>query len=150
MASAPDLVAAYAPSAAAALADARNLAATVTDVRRVELARLRIAMLLGNRQALATRSPAAIEAGLSEEAIAALPRWPSSDLFDETDRACLALAEQFVIDVSGVSDRDVQPVLDGLGPQGLYGFVQSLWVSDMTQRLEMALGCVAERIGLDS
>ncbi len=149
MASVTDLVAAYAPPAAAALADACDLAATVTDPRRAELARLRIAMLLGNERALAARSPAAVEAGLSEETIEALTRWPSSDLFDETDRACLGLAEQFVIDVSGVTDRDVQPVLDGLGPQGLYGFVQSLWVSDMTQRLEMTLGGVAERIGLD-
>lgn len=139
MASASDLLAAHAPQAASALDEARDLAATVADPRRAELARLRIAMLLGHDRALTARSPAAVEAGLSEDTVGALANWPSSDLFDDTDRACLGLAEQFVIDVSGVTDRDVQPVLEGLGPQGLYGFVQSLWVSDMTQRLELAL-----------
>lgn len=139
VASAADLLSVHAPQAGVALGAAQSLAATVTDPRRLELARLRIAMLLGNDRALAERSPAALEAGLSEETVDALARWPSSDLFDETDRACLGLAEQFVIDVSGVTDRDVQPVLERLGPEGLYGFVQALWVWDMTQRLELAL-----------
>ena len=63
-------------------------------------------------------------------------------MFSATDRACIALAEQFVIDVSGVTDDDVARVLDALGPVGLYGFVLALYVFDMTQRLELSLGAV--------
>jgi alkylhydroperoxidase family enzyme len=131
------------PDAAAALADAESLVPSV-DARRVELARLRIAMLLGDTAALAERSATATAAGVTDETVAQLAQWPTSELFDRTDRACLGLAEQFVIDVSGVTDEDVQPVLEGLGAAGLYGFVQSLWVSDMGQRLEMALSAVLD------
>lgn len=129
----------YAAGAAAELEEARRLAGTVVEPRIVLLARLRIAMLLGNRQVPADLSAACLEAGLAEEVIGSISMWPSSPLFSDAERACLALAEQFVVDVSGVSDGDVAPVLAALGPAGLYGFVQALWVFDMSQRLELAL-----------
>ncbi len=134
----------YAPDAAEPLAAAQLRTATVVDPAIVELTRLRIAMLLSNRGALRRdRNPAAVAAGLTEDKVGALAAWPSSPLFSETDRACLGLAEQFVIDVSSVSDSLVAHVLEALGPAGLYGYVQALWVLDMTQRLELSMNAAA-------
>lgn len=48
------------------------------------------------------------DAGVSEEQINALTSWPSSDLFDEPTRACLALTDELV--AARVSDE----TLDGL------------------------------------
>jgi hypothetical protein len=114
-----------APGAADHLADARRLAASLPDAELVELARCRVRDLLAP--------------GASEKA-AALRHWPTSPLVSKTERACLGLAEQFVIDVSAVGDADTEPVLEALGPAGLYGFVQALWVIDMSERLERCLG----------
>jgi alkylhydroperoxidase family enzyme len=115
------------------------LAQTIVDPILVELARLRIASLLGNEAALSVRSEAATSAGLSEAKIQAIAQWPTSPLYDEGERATLALTEQFVIDVGGITDEQTQSVLDAIGPAGLQGLVQALYVHDMSQRLEMSL-----------
>jgi hypothetical protein len=128
---ASDLLQGEAAEAGAFLDEAWRLVGGTVDPRRAELARLRIAGLLGDR-------PTPSEA-VSAAEVAELSRWPTSGRFDPVDRACLALAEQFVIDVSGVTDAEIGPVLQALGPEGLYRFVQALWLFDMTCRLDMAL-----------
>lgn len=132
---------AWAPEAALELGVAESLVAPVSG-RVGQLARLRIAWLLGGPAALEHRRPEAIASGIDGATIDALSTWTASPLFDEADRACLALAEQFVIDVSAVTDADVEAVLDHLGPAGLYGFVQCLWGGEMTERLRLGLGAV--------
>ncbi len=132
---------AWAPEAASQLEEVESLAAGVSG-RVGQLARLRIAWLLGGAGALERQRPSALAAGLDEQTVAAIGRWTTSPLFDGTDRACLALAEQFVIDVSGVTDADVDAVLQRLGPSSLYGFVQTLWAADMAGRMRLALGAV--------
>jgi alkylhydroperoxidase family enzyme len=108
----------------------------VVDPTIVELARLRIAMLLGNQAELARRPPQA--PALAEEKFAALSSWPTSPLFSEIERACLGLTEQFVIDVAGVSDADVTAVSTHFDPAQLYGFVNALYILDYSQRLQLA------------
>ena len=61
-------------------------------------------MLFGCPAELAWRTPAAVSAGLEEERIEALAHWPTSQRFGPRERACLAFAEQFVIDVAGLDD----------------------------------------------
>jgi alkylhydroperoxidase family enzyme len=130
-----------APGAADHLADARRLAASLPDAELVELARCRVRDLLApGASSLGTGEEDRFGASLSAEKAAALRHWPTSPLFSKTERACLGLAEQFVIDVSAVGDADTEPVLEALGPAGLYGFVQALWVIDMSERLERCLG----------
>jgi hypothetical protein len=138
----PDWVSEYAPDAAAHLSRAQSVLPDQVGPVILELARLRIASLLRNESALSRRAPESVSAGLTEEMVEAIAQWPTSELFSEGDRACLALAEQFVIDVGGVSGEDVARVLAVLGPPGLYGFVQALYLFDMTQRLELSLGAV--------
>jgi len=140
----PAWVSALAPEAAAPLAGAAALATEVVDPVLTELARIRISQLLGDATAGAHPDPAALAAGLDEATIAELRQWPTSVRFGERERACLGLAEQFVIDVGGVTDDDVARVLAALGPAGLYGFVQALYVFDMTRRLQMSLGALAD------
>jgi hypothetical protein len=144
----PAWVSRFASEAATPLDNARSQARTVVDPAILELARVRIATLLQHHSAtVRSCSPEAAAAGLSDAKLAAVDRWPSSPLFSETDRACLALAELFVIDVSAADDPVVRNVLAALGPAGLYGFVQALWVFDMTLRLEMSLEAVAVAAG---
>lgn len=76
---------------------------------------------------------------MTERKIADLSSWPTSDEYSSVERACLRLAEQYVIDVSAVTDADTAPVLEHLGADGLYGFVQVLWVIDESIRLDLAL-----------
>ena len=75
--------------------------------RLLELARLRVAALLHDEVGSATRTPAAVAAGFDEDLVDALPSWPTDPRFTPTDRAALALAEQFVMDCHGITDAQV-------------------------------------------
>lgn len=110
-------------------------AATATVTPRIaELCRLRIAMLHAWAPEPTTGSD-----GVSPAEVAALGDWPTSDFFDERDRACLALAEQFVIDVSATTDDQVAAVAAHMDPGELYGFVHALLALDETLRLRVAI-----------
>ena len=111
-----------------------------TDPVVLELARLRIATLLGARGELARRTASARDAGLTEAKIDALPSWPTSPLFDARERACLALTEQFVMDANGVTDEQVADVTEHLGAEGCYAFVQAVSVLETFQRACLTLG----------
>jgi len=106
----------------------------------LELARLRTATLLRYDAERGRRSARARAAGLTEAKVAELPAWPTSPLFTPRERACLALAEQFVIDAAGVTDSLVVGVTDHLGAEGCYAFVQALSVLETFQRACLTLG----------
>src|SRR5689334_15451766 len=76
-----------------------------------ELCRLRMAALIGCDLHLALRWRAAVAAGLTEDKISALRDWPTSDAFSARERACIAFAEQFVIDSASIDDADVDALL---------------------------------------
>jgi alkylhydroperoxidase family enzyme len=111
-----------------------------TDPVLLELARLRIATLLGNDAELAPRTAAAREAGLTDSKIDAIAAWPTSPLFDARERACLSLTEQFVMDANGVTDEQVAAVTEHLGAEGCYSFVQAVSVLETFQRACLILG----------
>ena len=119
--------------------DALHSAAWATvDPVVLELCRLRIAMLLGCPAERASRTPAASDAGLDEDKIADLANWPSSPRFTDGERACLALCEQFVIDVAGIDDALAAAVSEQVGPQGLRDLLGALLVIEQRQRLRLA------------
>ena len=105
----------------------------------LELSRLRMATLLSSTAALAERSPAAVAAGLTEERIGRLPRWPSDPSFSAEERACLGFVEQFLIDHSQISDDDVRQLTDLLTAQGVVTFTTALIAWDNQHRLDNAL-----------
>ncbi len=110
----------------------------VVDPVVLELCRLRIADLLGCDFEKHRRTQTAASAGLDEAKIAELAAWPTSDRFGPRDRACVAFCEQFVIDVSGMSDDLAVAVADQLGPQAFRDFVAALLVIEQRQRLRLA------------
>jgi len=123
-----------------ALADVVAAAWDATDPVLLELCRLRMATLLASPAEEARRTGRARAAGLDDAKVADLPRWPTSSRFDDRERACLALAEQFVIDANGVTDENVAGVTAHLGADGCYGFVQALSVVETFQRACLTLG----------
>jgi hypothetical protein len=112
------------------LTDAHAAAQAAVSPRILELCRARVAALLGG-------PPPAPDTAVSSETYAALAQWPTSALFDTTDRACLAFAEQFVIDVASLDDATAFAVRDALGDQGFADFVSALLVIEQRQRLHL-------------
>jgi len=109
----------------------------------LELCRLRMAILLDSAAALSERSPAAIEAGLTEERIGRLPRWTSDPSFSDEERACIGFVEQFVIDHNQITDDDVGELTQLLTPAGVVTFTTALIAWDNQQRFDNALHVIA-------
>jgi hypothetical protein len=105
--------------------------------RTLELCRLRTAMLLQNTVGLSERSPEAHE--LDNATAAAIASWPTDDRFTEIDRACLALAEQYVLDVHGITDAMVARVADAVGPDGVVALTTALALWELSHRFDNAL-----------
>lgn len=118
---------------------ARPWSDDLVDPALLELCRLLIALTLGCAPELQIRYQSAIDKGLSEEKIAALSSWSSSSLFDERERACLKLAEQYTIDAHGITDADFEAVTDHLTSQETVAFVYSLATFDGMARLRRML-----------
>jgi alkylhydroperoxidase family enzyme len=116
------------------LATAHAAAWSATPARSLELCRLRVAMLLGCAAELGARTPAA---GVDDALVSALPAWPHDDRFDATDRACLAFAEQWVLDVASLDDATAAAVREQLGDEGLQSFAHALLVVEQRIRLRL-------------
>jgi alkylhydroperoxidase family enzyme len=102
------------------------------DPQLLELMRLRIAHLYGCAAELNIRYDAA--AGI-EDKIAELPQWPTSPVFTDVERACLRVAEQFVIDAHEITDDDVAPITTGLGSPGLVAVMNAIALFDYLDRI---------------
>jgi alkylhydroperoxidase family enzyme len=135
-----DTFATLCPEAFNALSGVVAAAWQDADPVLLELARLRIATLLGNAAELARRSVRAREAGLTEAKVADLTAWPTSPLFPARERACLSLTEQFVIDANGVTEAQIADVTEHLGAAGCYAFVEAVSVLETCQRACLTLG----------
>ena len=110
------------------------------DPTLLELCRIRTAMLLGATVAQAERTPAAVSAGLDEHKVDALAAWPTDERFTDTERACLSYAEQFVIDVHGLSPAQSDAVASAVGSPGMISFTTALAMWEVTHRFDNALG----------
>jgi alkylhydroperoxidase family enzyme len=104
----------------------------------VELCRLRIARLVESDFDLALRYAPALSAGLTEAKIAALPRYPTSELFTERERICLEFTEQFVIQSSTISDEDCARVMTVVTPEEFIYLCKALSVMDQFARASSA------------
>lgn len=125
------------PDVRDALVMAWDEAWKATDPILLELCRLRIAKLLGCEAELMSRIPQAEAAGLDESMVDVLSQWPTDPSFEGAARACLAFAEQFVIDVASMSDAIADAVRKHLGEQGLVDFTSALLVVEQRQRLRL-------------
>lgn len=125
----------HAPEVQAALRALNDAVWSSGPADVLELSRQRIAMLLGDDAELAASPPGAPDLAVTT---ADLAGWPGSGRVDDRQRAALALAEQFVIDVGGVASGPLAGAAGALGPD-LLAFVQGLWTFDMGQRTALAL-----------
>lgn len=135
-----DRVVALFPDAFEAVANLQRVVWDNFDPVVLELSRLRTAQLLGFEAGLAVRSDAARRAGLDEAKIAALGTWPTSPLFSDAERACLALTEQFVMDANGVTDALVDAALAHYSPADVHTFVNAVSAFETFQRGCLTLG----------
>ncbi len=113
---------------------------STVDAQILELCRLRTATILGNTRAWdEPRSPAAVQAGLDESLVTALAEWPTHAGFDAPTKLCLGLAEQYVIDVHGISDEQVTEVEQAIGADGVITLTTALAAWEITHRFDNAL-----------
>jgi len=110
------------------------------DAIILELCRLRIASLLGCASEMHVRYEPALLAGLDEAKIRALPRWPTAPEFTPAERACLAFAEAFVMDVHSIDDELAAAVSEHLSPPEMVALTEALAVFDGFARFRLALG----------
>jgi alkylhydroperoxidase family enzyme len=127
---------------AQALADAQVAAWTATDVRALELARVRMAILLGCDAEAAARTP---DTGVDETLLAAVAQWPTDPCFTDADRAILHFVEAYLIDVASVDDDTVAAVRRHFGAASLTTFVHAVLVIEQRIRLRL----IWDRLGLD-
>jgi alkylhydroperoxidase family enzyme len=122
----------FAPEASTVIARLMANLWGVTDPELLELVQARISHLLRNESSRQDeRAPSA--------RLVALAQWPTSPLFSEADRAVLGFAEQFIMDVAGVSGEQRSSLGEHLDPAELGGFVMALYLLDYGQRTQMAL-----------
>jgi alkylhydroperoxidase family enzyme len=110
------------------------------DPAVIELIRLRIAMLVGCESELAIRYQRAVDAGLDEVMVAALPRWTSDGTIDEPGRAVLRFAEQFVLDPHWITDDDFERLKRWWSPEAITTIVLATAMCDALTRFRLALG----------
>lgn len=103
------------------------------DPGLLELARIRITQLLRCPDRL--RSEAARHSGLSEDKVARIPQWFSDPAFTQIERTCLELTEQFIIDVNGITDEQVEEISSLLSPAECLAFVSGLWALEQLHRV---------------
>tara|TARA_B100001540_G_scaffold277926_1_gene265741 strand:+ start:499 stop:942 length:444 start_codon:yes stop_codon:yes gene_type:complete len=65
----------------------------------------------------------------------ALSRWDSSEQFDAAERACLAFAEVYAMDVQAITDAQAEAVKAHFGDAGLVLLIEALGQFDGVARL---------------
>jgi alkylhydroperoxidase family enzyme len=90
------------------------------DTRLLQLCQQRIRELLGSADQLTVHD------------------WYSSPHYTDTEKACLAFTEQYIVDVANLDDTTVRTVGSHLGDQGLADFVSALLVVEQRERIALA------------
>ena len=103
----------------------------------LELARLRIAQMLGADPAL-TAPPVVV--ALDAARLAELRQWPTSVRFGDVERVALGFAEQLVVDAQGVSDDHAAEVIATMGEGGFLVLTYACGFFETTQRASIVLG----------
>ncbi len=111
----------------------------MVDPVLLELVRVRICQLLGDEVGAAERTPEAVAAGCTPERLALVASWPTDPACSPAERAALAVAEQFVIDVHGVTDEQMATLERELGSAAVVAFCGALAIFDGFTKLRIAL-----------
>lgn len=104
----------------------------------LELCRIRIAQLLGVSSEQHLRL--GTEVSGFEGKVAALAAWPDDERFTAAERACLAFAEQFVLDTQALDDPTARAVRDEVGDAGLVTLALGVGLAEGMVRAAAILG----------
>jgi alkylhydroperoxidase family enzyme len=104
----------------------------------MELCRVRIAQLLGAAREQAVRLGPEVP-GL-EGKLAHLASWPDDPRFSAAERACLAFAEQFVLDTQALDDPTAEAVRAEVGDAGLVTLALGVGLAEGMVRAAVVLG----------
>ena len=114
------------------LVAANDAAWAATIPRLLELCRIRMAVLLGCEAEVRDRTGA-----VDDDLLDSIAAWPNDSRFTGADRAALAFAEHYIIDVASIDDSTVAAVRGHLGDVGLQNFVSALLVVEQRIRLRL-------------
>jgi AhpD family alkylhydroperoxidase len=78
--------------------------ASTLDWRLHEVLRMRVAVINGCQTCLTWRTPQAIDAGVTEELLADVPAWRTSQRFTDAERVALEFTELFCTDSVAIGD----------------------------------------------
>jgi AhpD family alkylhydroperoxidase len=131
----PDALYVLRPEAAHLLDQVNERAWRTVEPALLEIIRLRVAWLIGNEGAQRT-------VAIPADKVDSLPSYATSERFTPAERACLAFAEQFVMDVGGTTPDSVDDLAAQLGGDQVRDFVTALYVVEFTQRLQMTSGAL--------
>ena len=134
--SAEGVVHARSPHLAAAMESLTSVAAETMSGPEVALSKVRLRQMHGHEAAELSA------AGTDPRKVDALATWWESDLFTAHERACLDLAEQFVLAVNGVSQAHIDALMPTWTEQQVYDFIMVLYVEDLSSRAQLVLGAV--------
>jgi alkylhydroperoxidase family enzyme len=109
------------------------------DATLLELCRIRIAQLVGDAAGATLRTPQGLGPGSSEQRVGQLPDWRRQSSFSEAERAALTVAEQFVVDVHGVSDDQFAALVAHHGSAGAVALATAFGLFDGQSRFRLAL-----------
>jgi len=112
------------------LANIHDLAWDAVDKELLSLCKLRVAMILGCDEEVASARQY-----LDPSKADAISQWPSSNIFTDREKSCLHFSEEFIIDVSSISDESASTVREHLGEEGFVTFVNALLVVEQRIRL---------------
>jgi alkylhydroperoxidase family enzyme len=108
----------------------------------LEMCRRRVALLLG----AAADDPldGAHGTAVSTSKLAALSTYDRSPLFSDTERACIAFAEQYVVDPHGLNDDDFARLRELLDASQIATLTLAVAIFDALTRFRLALAAAGE------
>ena len=122
-----------APSVHSRMVEANSRVWETVDPVLLELARIRIAMVLDPKN-----DEVAADATIWPEKLEALRSWEDSPAFSGLERACLAVVDQFVFYVADTDDVLITELLEYLDPGEVFCFMTALNFLDATERLRVS------------
>jgi alkylhydroperoxidase family enzyme len=123
------------PELAQAVDSYNPFLSSLIGARVTELCRVRIAQILGNPEEILAVSRCALEAGVSRTQLDAVSDWLESDVFDDTQKACLEFAEYFCYSAESITDEQVARVSEHLSAEQVFALTIALWMSDVHHRM---------------
>ncbi len=117
---------------------------TAVPLRLRELAVLRSAQTIGCHWCVDFASRLSLDRGLEPEALAALPDWPGSPVFDATDRAVLGYAEAMSTTPVTVTDEHVRALQERLDDRQVVELTALIALENARARFNDALGVVSQ------